>query len=629
MVGSDLEERFRAGSNDLYELIYGFENLADSPVVEVIVAFGGANKDGWRGMKFADAYQIIADAEDGEFGNATGLDAYLYRDDEANMGDESSLQLFLEFLEDGYPDFDQRFLTFWDHGNSYRGFGGDENFDGDQLEMREIERAFRDSQSNAFDLVGFDACLMASMEVAKVIEPYAEYMIASEDLEPGHGWLWSEVIQLYGEEDDVVQAGMGMVDNFVQDVHEPEPEADGKTLSLLDLSQYDQLLAALDAVVSNLSLNLLSSVDYSDSLILASTQARSYGESERGNSRSSIDLMHFARLLADRLPTSDAGPIVGELMDAIDRFVVHSNHDGTRPNSFGIAIDAPENADAKYSEYKVSDAWRNFQSAFDELRGSDTQPPTIVASDDSVDPHSLQFAQDVDGELDHGVTVTFYDENLAEVTALYGFIQQEEYEDGPVEDYFMVVAEVEAYATETEGEYFIPAWDQWWFTVEYDPAEQSAWIPASFDGWFEVGGREYTIYTAEVDYYVNGESEPDFAVLTLIVDEHKEVVDHEIQTYQYIYSGPEDADGTVQFDKATYRIIPGDALQFWNFGFSLDEPANDDWFEASGVITFIQEPIFRLEFLEFEDEFGEPIEYLYGIWAEDVSGNGDLYYPSE
>ena len=235
MVGSDLEENDRAGPTDLVELIDGYDALPDSQAVEVIVAFGGARTDGWRGMKFASISQLTTDAQDMEFGNETGSNAYLYQADGAHMGDESSLKLFLDYLRDGYANFDQRFLTFWDHGNSYKGFGDDTNFNGDALLLDEIERAFQRSQPGRFDLIGFDACLMATVEVAKVIEPHAKYIIASEALEPGHGWLWSAVIQLYAQEGSITEAGKQMVDNFVQDVH--ESELTGKTLSLLDLSQ--------------------------------------------------------------------------------------------------------------------------------------------------------------------------------------------------------------------------------------------------------------------------------------------------------------------------------------------------------------------------------------------------------
>ena len=69
MVGSDLEEndrKYEAGTLDFKELIKGYDSLPDDHVVEVIVAFGGSDKDGWRGMKFADMGQIIDDSLDGQ-----------------------------------------------------------------------------------------------------------------------------------------------------------------------------------------------------------------------------------------------------------------------------------------------------------------------------------------------------------------------------------------------------------------------------------------------------------------------------------------------------------------------------------------------------------------------------------
>ena len=215
------------------------------------------------------------------------------------------------------------------------------------------------------------------------------------------------------------------------------------------------------------------------------------------------------------------------------------------------------------------------------------------------------------------------------------FVQPIEFEDGSVEDYFMVVAEEEAIATETEDEYFAPTFNQWWFTVEHDPGKDTAWIPAFFTERFESGGQQFLVYTAEIDYYqadkdYSGQQLPyDFATMTLIVHEDEELqwelLDYYIETYQLLYSGPDDEEGTFQFDKATFQIAPGDAVQFWNFGFSLEDPANDDWFyTADDKVTFVQEPVFQFEFLEFEDEFGELLEYHYAIWAEDASGNAAL-----
>ena len=630
MVGSDLEDggkkgpaRGLAGTKDLRELISGYNSLPDKREVEVIVAFGGADKDGWRGMKFANMSQIIEDGKDSEFGNETGPDAYLHLAPNADMDDEDSLKLFLDYIRDGYANFDLRFLTFWDHGASYEGFGGDTNFDpSDPMSMDEIASAFTRSEVGEFDIIGFDACFMASMEVAKVVEPHADYMIASEEFEPGHGWLWNDVIQLYAEESGIIKVGKGIVDSFVHGVHYPEypdEEDPGKTLSLLDLSQYGQLVAALNPVLSAYDQNLLSSMEYSDSLIYGSSAVRSYRNPEREDSRVSIDLMHFAQLLAADAPDADTSANLDALMVAIDKFVVYYDHHASRQNSFGIAIDAPENYTLGY---EVSDAWLDFQDTYYEWHQSDTTSPQLVASDSGVDPQSLQFAPDVAAPSDTGLAATFEDEHLAEAVALYGFVEQAELDDGSVGDYFMVVAELEAYPTETEGEYFIPGWDQYWFTVEYDPNQQTAWIPASFADRFEDGGQEYTLYESEIGFYPEGENTYDLGVLTLVVDEYMEVVDYDIRTYQ------EYEDGEIRFDKASYEIIPGDAIQFWNFGFHLEDESLDGWFPtADGIVTFVQDPFFQLEYLEFEDEFGQIFDYGYGLWAEDASGNADLYGP--
>ena len=81
-------------------------------------------------------------------------------------------------------------MIFWNHGaGSILGFGADENFNYDGLYLYEMADAFLNSyDGQKFDIVGFDACLMASIEMASVLEPYSKYMVASEEVEPGGGW---------------------------------------------------------------------------------------------------------------------------------------------------------------------------------------------------------------------------------------------------------------------------------------------------------------------------------------------------------------------------------------------------------------------------------------------------------
>ncbi len=613
MVGSDLEENALAGTIDLKELVIGYVSLPDNPAVEVIVAFGGARKDGWRGMKLANIAQLLADVEDSEFGNETGANSYLYQAGGAHMGDESSLKLFLDYLRDGYVNFDQTFLTFWDHGGSYTGFGNDTNFNLDPLRMDEIEGAFQRSRPGTFDLVGFDACLMASVEVAKIIEPHAKYMIASEELEPGHGWQWTGVVQHYALAESTVEADEAVIDYF-QEVH--QYHADGKTLSLLDLSQFDGLATALNPVVSAYG-GLLHDEAYSDSLILGSTRARSYGVGVGGiGSRKSIDLMHFTQLLEENLPDTDISPSLSELTEAIERFVVHSNHDGSRPNSFGIAIDAPENAEAEYSAYKINDTWVDFQNEYRDFRLSDTVPPVV-----EVVP---------EGTNSDGTLVTVHDENLSRVIIVHGVVYQIVVdEDGTVEDFFQFVTEEEALPTGVDDLYFASTWDQRWLEVEYDPEEPLAWIPGKLAGLDDQGHRLYATF---INYYQAGkdysgyESPYDPAVMTLTVDEHGEVVNHSITPYKVLFTGPDDEEGTIQLDEATLKIAEGDAVQFWSFGVNLEDKTEILWFEASDVVTFVQEPDFQFNFLWLHDA-DTRIEHHYAIVAWDAGQNFTLSDP--
>ena len=52
------------------------------------------------------------------------------------------------------------------------------------MNLAEIDEALTDGGVK-FDFVGFDACLMATAENALMLTKHADYMIASEETEPG------------------------------------------------------------------------------------------------------------------------------------------------------------------------------------------------------------------------------------------------------------------------------------------------------------------------------------------------------------------------------------------------------------------------------------------------------------
>ena len=78
-----------------------------------------------------------------------------------------------------------------------RGYGYDDTA-GDFLDNAELRKALlqvKEILGKKLDILGFDACLMAMIEVAYQIHDAANILVASERTEPGDGWLYSRAFR--------------------------------------------------------------------------------------------------------------------------------------------------------------------------------------------------------------------------------------------------------------------------------------------------------------------------------------------------------------------------------------------------------------------------------------------------
>ena len=99
------------------------------------------------------------------------------------------------------------------------------------------------------DLIGFDCCLMATIDVADVFSGISQYLVASEELEPGCGWDYAVWSKKLFETPNMSGADLGaaIYDSFLAGTSAYNVE-EKITLSVTDLSKMPRLIAAFDAL---------------------------------------------------------------------------------------------------------------------------------------------------------------------------------------------------------------------------------------------------------------------------------------------------------------------------------------------------------------------------------------------
>ena len=179
MVGSDLESQGGAASLDVNEII---ETDFDEEDVKVVLYLGGSKK--WYYPNIDAKENAIYEIENGELKKVKSYEV-------TNMASSKTLTGFIDYVYENYES-DLYDLILWDHGGGpLGGYGQDENFNNVLMSLYDLEKALNDSKllkETKFELIGFDACLMSSIEIVNMLKEEANYLVASAEAEPGYGW---------------------------------------------------------------------------------------------------------------------------------------------------------------------------------------------------------------------------------------------------------------------------------------------------------------------------------------------------------------------------------------------------------------------------------------------------------
>ncbi len=412
---ADLAEFAEVGSTEFLQvaaMVDRSEDYSSDPLLDL---------EDWVGGKYVSIGQ----------GSAEELDDL----GDVDTGDPAQLA---SFVAQGIADHpaEHYALVISDHGASWPGVGGDEGSGMSSLTLDEIRSGIADGLDQAgldeLDLLGFDACLMATYETASTMAPLADRMIASQELEPGHGWDYRAFQVAADDPDvDVDTLGTAIVDGFAAQAQAEGTGAD-ITLSMIDLNR----MAAVDDALT----------EFSDALSERAADVAPVVGRERA------DVLSFGRDPDPEVDThmADLGLLAAEIgveaLDVSDRAdaliraigdaVTYEVAGPAALGASGLSIYFPPTEDlldADYASVESAQAWGGFLASYFEAGSeipADRQPVfadgaaevffdedglNFFASFEAAAADNVVWSSISYGELGEDGSATFFGEEQAEV----------------------------------------------------------------------------------------------------------------------------------------------------------------------------------------------------------------------
>ena len=350
LCGTDLEEKAGMATSDLQEIM-GAE-ISDK--VNIIVETGGTSK--WQN-------NVISSKSNQRY-RVTSKGLQLLEDNlgKKSMGDPNTLSDFIKYSKKNYPA-DRYMLIMWDHGGgSLSAYGYDQHFPNNSMTLDEIATALKNGGCS-FDMIGFDACLMATLETAIVLEPSADYMIASEEVEPGIGWHYTGWITALSRNTSITTVDLGkkLIDDYVKEVSVQTPRSQA-TLSLIDLAELKGTVPKSFVEFSKSTSTLIDKDEYK-TISDARADTKEFSPSSKLHQ---IDLIHFT----EKINNSEAKSFAEAL-----RGCIKYNRTSTNiSNANGVSIFFPYGTTSKlntalstYDRIGIDEEYSNCIKSFSSL----------------------------------------------------------------------------------------------------------------------------------------------------------------------------------------------------------------------------------------------------------------------
>ena len=318
MCGTDLESRSGMGTSDLQEMASA--KLGSN--VNLLVYTGGCRQ--WNNNVVSSSVNQIYKVESG------GLRCLEKDMGSVSMTKPETLSSYIKYCAKNYPA-NRNILIFWDHGGgSLSGYGYDEKFKSSgAMTLKGINDALK-AGGTSFDIIGFDACLMATTENALMLSAYGDYMIASEETEPGVGWYYTNWLTKLSANTSMssLEIGKLIADDFVN-VCAQKCAGQKTTLSVVDLAELAATAPKELKDFSTATSALLKGSEYK-TVSNARSGAREFSSSSRIDQ---VDLVSFAT----RVGTQEGQNLARALLGAVKYNRTSSN----MTDAYGLSIYFP------------------------------------------------------------------------------------------------------------------------------------------------------------------------------------------------------------------------------------------------------------------------------------------------
>lgn len=362
----------------------------------------------WQGAKLVDV------------GNGTAT--VLEDRGDINTGDPTVLA---DFITRGIAEnpADHYVLIISDHGASWPGVGGDESSGHDGLSLAEIGEGISGGLTGAgierLDLLGFDACLMATYEVASTLAPLADRMVASQELEPGHGWDYRSLEVLDGTNPATVDTlGAAILDGFAAQAQAEGTDAD-ITLSLIDLTRMNAVDQAMADFAGALSDRVAQMAP-----VIGDVRARTLGFGRSPDPLEDLQMADLGQLVAEiGVQALDVSDQADALIRAMNDAVIQVARGPATLGATGLSIYFPSSDELfspAYPEAVGDSPWLGLLASYYEA-GNAIPPedlPRFVNDEGVADVQFVDGGITITGSIDPEIAA-----NVSDAVMSYGIIE--------------------------------------------------------------------------------------------------------------------------------------------------------------------------------------------------------------